>query len=120
YNVAFDIWTNGVATPGSTEIMIWNENFNQVPGGARITAVTLGGRAYDVWKTPDNGYIAFVRAGVFTAGTVVILSIIQWTIAQGWLAANSTLGQLDFGVEIVSTNGTDATFQFTDFSITTN
>src|SRR5262245_9400914 len=42
YNVAFDIWTNGVATPGSTEIMIWNENFNQVPGGARITAVTLG------------------------------------------------------------------------------
>jgi hypothetical protein len=39
---------------------------------------------------------------------------------KGWLPSNSTLGQLDFGVEIVSTNGTNATFKFTDFSITTN
>ncbi len=44
----------------------------------------------------------------------------QWTIARGWFAANSTLGQIDFGVEIVSTEGAKATFQFTDFSITTN
>src|ERR1043166_8811511 len=28
YDVAYDIWTNGVATPGCTEFMIWNENFN--------------------------------------------------------------------------------------------
>jgi hypothetical protein len=41
-------------------------------------------------------------------------------MAQGWLPSNSTLGQIDFGVEIVSTNGAAATFQSTDFSITTN
>lgn len=29
------------------------------------------------------------------------------------------MGQIDFGVEICSTNGTNATFEFTDFSITT-
>src|SRR5262249_1572171 len=36
YNVAYDIWMNGIAKPGCTEIMIWNENFNQVPGGRYV------------------------------------------------------------------------------------
>jgi hypothetical protein len=39
---------------------------------------------------------------------------------QGWLPGNSTLGQIDWGVEIVSTNGTNAAFKCTDFSITSN
>jgi hypothetical protein len=120
YNVAYDIWTNGVAASGSTEFMIWTENYKQVPAGTRVMSATFGGRTYDVWKTSNNHYIAFVPAAVFTSGTIDILEIFTWTMAQGWLPANSTLGQIDFGVEIVSTNGADATFQFTDFSITTN
>jgi len=120
YDVAYDIWTNGVASSGSTEFMIWTENYNQVPAGSRVATVALGGRAYEVWKTSDNHYIAFVPTAVVTSGAVDILQIFTWTMSQGWLPANSTLGQIDFGVEIVSTNGADATFQFTDFSITTN
>ncbi len=119
YDVAYDIWTNGVAASGSTEFMIWNENYNQVPGGSLAATATLGGRTYNVYKTSTNGYIAFVPTAVFTSGTLDVLEIFNWTIAKGWLPANSTLGQLDFGVEIVSTNNTNATFQFTDFSITT-
>jgi hypothetical protein len=120
YDVAYDIWTNGVADPGSTEFMIWTENFHQVPAGDHVTTVTLGGRAYDVWKESDNHYIAFVPTAVVTSGSVDLLAIFNWTIAQGWLPANSTLGQVDFGVEIVSTGGAPATFQFTDFSITSD
>ncbi len=120
YNVAYDIWTNGVATSGSTEIMIWTENYHQVPAGSLATTTTLGGRTYDVWKTSDNHYIAFVPTAVVTSGTLDVLEIFTFTMSQGWLAADSTVGQIDFGVEIVSTNGTDTTFQFTDFSITTN
>jgi hypothetical protein len=120
YNVAYDIWINGVATPGCTEIMIWNENFNQVPAGSKAATVTFGGRTYDVFKTSSSGYIAFVPTAVFTSGTVDLLEIFKWTMAQGRLPANSTLGQICFGVEIVSTNGADATFYFTDFSITSN
>lgn len=118
YNVAYDIWTNGVATSGSTEFMIWTENYNQVPAGTLATTTTFGGRTYDVWKTPNNHYIAFVPSAVFTSGTIDLLEIFNWTISQGWLPSNSTLGQICFGVEIVSTGGGDATFQFTDFSIT--
>ena len=120
YDVAYDIWTNGVATPGCTEFMIWNENYKQTPGGSLAATVTLGGRTYNVYKTSSNGYIAFIPTAVFTSGTVDILEIFNWTISKGWLPANSTLGQLDFGVEIVSTNGTNAVFKCTDFSITTN
>ena len=117
YDVAYDIWTNGVATSGSTEFMIWVENFHQVPAGTKAKTVTLGGRTYDVWKTSDNHYIAFVPTVVFTSGTIDILEIFKWTTMQGWFPASSTLGQLDFGVEIVETGGSAATFQFTDFSI---
>jgi hypothetical protein len=120
YNVAYDIWTNGVATSGSTEFMIWTENYNQVPAGNKATTTTFGGRTYDVWKTSNNQYIAFVPTTVFTSGTVDLLEILKWTISQSWLPANSTLGQICFGVEIVSTNGANATFNFTDFSITSN
>jgi hypothetical protein len=118
YNVAYDIWVNGVATPGCTEFMIWNENFNQVPSGDKVTTVDLGGRTYDVWRTSSGGYIAFVPTEAFTSGTVDILEILNWAIAQGWIPGSSTLGQICFGVEIVSTDGSDATFHFTDFSIT--
>jgi hypothetical protein len=120
YDVAYSIWTNGVAANGSTEFMIWTENYNQVPSGSLAATVALGGVTYNVWKTSNNGYIAFVPTVVFTSGTVDILEIFKWTMSQGWLPANATLGQIGFGVEIVSTNSTNATFKFTDFSITTN
>jgi Glycosyl hydrolase family 12 len=118
YNVAYDIWTNGIATSDSTEFMIWTENYKQVPAGKRAMTVTLGGRTYDVWKTSNNHYIAFVPTTTLTSGTLDLLEIFTWTIAQGWLPEDATLGQICFGVEIVSTDGQDAMFEFTDFSIT--
>jgi hypothetical protein len=120
YDVAYDIWTNGVATSGSTEFMIWTENYNQAPSGSLAATVTFGGRTYNVWKTSNNGYIAFVPTVVFTSGAVDLLEIFKWTMSKGWFPSNSTVGQIDFGVEIVSTNGVNAVFKFTDFSITTN
>jgi hypothetical protein len=120
YNVAYDIWANGVATSGSTEIMIWTENFRQVPAGDKVARVGLGGRTYNVWKTSDNHYIALVPTAVMKSGSIDLLAIFKWLMSKGWLPANSTLGQIDFGVEIVSTDGRNATFTFTDFSITDN
>lgn len=117
YNVAYDIWTNGVATSGSTEIMIWTENFKQVPAGDRVARVSLGGRTYNVWKTSDNHYIALVPTVVMKSGSIDLLAVFKWLMSKGWLSASSTLGQIDYGVEIVSTDGKNATFSFTDFSI---
>lgn len=119
YNVSYDIWLNGIATAGSNEVMIWTENYNQVPAGRKMETVTLGGRAYDVWKTNSNAYIAFVPAAAVTSGSIDLLEILKWIQSKGWIPANSTLGQICFGIEIVSTNGMDAKFSITDFSIHT-
>lgn len=120
YNFAYDIWINGIAKPGCTEIMIWTENFNQVPGGNHIQDMTFGGQTYKVYKRSNSGYIAFVPTANFNSGTLDLLEIMKWTISKGWLSPKSTLNQICFGVEIVSTDDANATFQITAFSIDAN
>ncbi len=115
YEDAYDIWLNGIAGSGSTEVMIWTENYHQVPGGSVAGSATFDGRAYTVWKS--GSYIAFVANTNFTSGTVNLLEIFNWIIAQGWIPANSTLGQVDYGAEIVSTNNVPATFTFSNFAV---
>lgn len=120
YDVAFDIWLNGVATEGSTELMVWTDNYNQVPAGDQVATVTWDDRTYDVWRTSGGEYIAFVPAEPYTSGTFDILEMFDWTVDQGWLDADATVGQIGFGIEIVETGGGDATFYVTDFAITEN
>jgi hypothetical protein len=117
YNVAYDIWLNGIATRGCTEIMIWTENFNQRPSGNFVQVATFGDQTYKVYKRPSDGYIAFVATTNFTSGTVKLLDITKWAINKGWLSTASTLNQICFGVEMVSTDDKDARFQVTAFSI---
>ena len=116
YEDAYDIWLNGIASSGSTEVMIWTENHGQVPAGSDQGTVSIDGRSYTEWKTPGN-YVAFVANSNFTSGTMNLLAFFQWIIAKGWIPASSTLGQVDYGVELVSTNGVPATFTFSDFSV---
>jgi hypothetical protein len=117
YNVAYDVWLNGIASPGCTEIMVWTENYKQVPGGKYLEDVTFGNQSYKVYKTPNTGYIAFVATTNFTSGTVNLLGIMKWCAARGWFSNNSTLNQICFGVEFVSTDDAEATFQVSAFSI---
>src|SRR5262249_33822519 len=72
YEFAYDIWLNGIASSGSTEVMIWTDNFNQVPSGSVQETFTLGGRSYQVYKS--GSYIAFVDTNNVTAGTVDLLA----------------------------------------------
>jgi hypothetical protein len=118
YNVAYDIWLNGVADNNSTEVMIWTENYRQVPAGSKVTSATFGGKTYDVWKTSDNRYIAFVPRTVMYSGTLDLLAMLKWLQGRGWLSSTATLGQVCFGVEVVHTGGTTARWDFTDFAIT--
>ena len=86
--------------------------------GSKTTTVTFGGRAYAVWKTSDNRYIAFVPTTPITSGSLDLLQMFKWLTSKGWLAAGAVLDQICYGVEIVYTDGAPRTFTFTDFSIT--
>lgn len=117
YNVAYDIWLNGV--PGNNEVMIWTENRGQTPAGDRVaTGLSFSGTTWDLYATDDNSYLAFVPAQPLTRGTLDLKAFLDYLVAKGRVPANSTLGQICYGVEVVSTDGKPATFQFTDFSIT--
>jgi hypothetical protein len=118
YEFAYDIWLNGVATNGSTEVMIWTDNFNQTPSGSQVDSVTYDGQTYKVFKS--GSYIAFVETNNVTSGTVNLLSFFNYIIGKGWIPSTSTLGAIDYGVELVSTDAHDATFAVSNFSLTTN
>ncbi len=115
YEDAYDIWLNGIGGANSTEVMIWTENHGQTPSGSVQGTVTMGGRSYTVWKT--GNYIAFVPGANFTSGTMDLLAFFKWIMSKGWIAGSATLGQVDYGVELVSTNGAPATFAFSNFAV---
>ena len=118
YEFAYDMWLNGVADTNSTEVMIWTDNFNQVPSGSVQETVTFDGQSYQVYKS--GSYIAFVSMNNVTSGTLNLLSFFNHIISKGWVAASSTLGAIDYGVELVSTNGMSEMFTVDAFSLTTN
>jgi hypothetical protein len=115
YEDAYDIWLNGLATAGSTEVMIWTQNNGQRPSGSVVGSLTVDGRTYAVWKA--GSYIAFVASSNFTSGTMELLPFFQYIIGKGWVASDSTLSQVCYGVELVSTNNAAATFTFSNYSV---
>ncbi len=112
----YDIWLNGVASNGSTEIMIWTYNHGQTPSGSIVASFADGGQTYDVWKS--GSYIAFVDRTNVQSGNLNLLDFFNFVISKGWIPTSSTIGQIDHGMELVSTNGTNAKFQVNNFSIT--
>ncbi|MFC8502749.1 FG-GAP-like repeat-containing protein [Pedococcus sp. NPDC057267] len=118
YDVAYDLWLNGVP---NDEVMIWTDNYKQVPAGSRFASgVSLGGHTWDVYATSDNGYIAFVpsNGARLTSGTVDLKAMLSYLVARGRVASGSTVDQICYGVEVVDTGGSPATWKFTNFSIT--
>lgn len=121
YEDAYDIDINVVSKDHPTELMIWTHNHGQSPGGSLQGTVTLDGRAWQVWKGVGSfTYVAIVAEQPFTSGTLDLLSVFNWLIGKGWIPANSTLDQVCFGAEIVSTNGAPATFSYSNFSVSTS
>lgn len=48
WDVAYDMWLNGVADKNSTELMIWTQNSGQTPAGSKRGTVTISGHSWDL------------------------------------------------------------------------
>jgi Glycosyl hydrolase family 12 len=114
YNVAFDIW---IGSGFSHELMIWTENVGQRPAGSQIGTTTIGGQTYQVWRSGsgDGGILTYVATPAQLFGTMPLSLFFADVRARGWTP--TTTWQVDFGVEIVDTNGTPQRINFTDFYI---
>lgn len=115
YNIAFDIW---LGSGFSHELMIWTDNWGQRPLGNVVDTVTIGGHQYQVWRSGsgDGGVITYLSTTPQVSGDMPLSEFFKDVQNRGWKA--TTTWQVDYGVEIVDTNGNPERFNFTNFAIT--
>ena len=107
-----------MADNNSTELMIWTDNHRQVPSG-RVVAkgIDFSRRTWKLWATSDHHYLAFVPNKPLSHGTIALKQRFGYLVSHGFLPKGSTVGQVDFGYEIVSTNGARHKFKIDRFKV---
>lgn len=108
WDAAYDLWTNNY----TNETMIWNQwagSPSYWPGQAKIK-VKLGGVPYHFLA--NGGELLFFRDTQTTSGSVDILAAWRWEVAHGYAKSTDVPTQLEYGVEVCSTNGSE-TFPMT-------
>lgn len=132
YNVGWDLWLNGVAGGNYTEMMIWTQRGgNAQPAGSRRADWTApGGQVYEVWwdgntyAMAGGSYLAFISKTTQTSGTIDIRAFIAEAASRGYINANPSLNQLNYGIEVrdtgSATSSNPARFTLTDFALTLN
>jgi hypothetical protein len=118
HDEAYSVWLD----QQTVLVRVWVDSFNRTPSGTLVTQTTLGGRTYDVWsgKNGSQTQVTLVSTPTFSWGTVDLLQILKFAVAQGLVPSGATLGQIELGVEIASTGGQSATFAFNDVAILTH
>jgi hypothetical protein len=115
WDAAYDLWLND----WGTEIMIWNQ-WSGAQGywpPQATTAVTLGGVPYHFLN--NGGELMFFRDSQVSSGSVDILAALNWLVSQGIVKSTDVPTQLEYGVEICSTNGPE-TFPLTGLTFSAN
>jgi hypothetical protein len=110
---AYDIWLNDL----NKEVMVWVDNHGQTPAGSKVAAYSVSGATWDLYVTSDNSYMAFVREGNADSGSVDLFTLLKDLEGRGLLSSSDTLWQVNFGFEISSTGGRQASFSVTNYSL---
>jgi hypothetical protein len=115
YDFAYDVWLDRVATHGATEVMIWTDHQGTMPHVPRQGRFSSGGVRYTVYRS--GRFIAFLGPNR-DAGQVDLLAFFRYGVERGWIRPAATVMQIDYGVEICSTEGRPRLFAVTDFALT--
>jgi hypothetical protein len=114
WDAAYDLWLNN----WGTEIMIWNEyTGTQLYWSTQGTPVTLAGVPYHFINL--GGEFIFTRDTMVKSGSVDLLAAMQYLVSIGKVKSTDVPTQLEYGVEICSTVGTE-TFPLTGVTFTLN
>jgi Glycosyl hydrolase family 12 len=129
YNMAFSLWAVS-SLPASRnvithEIMIWNANSAQSPGGTKRDMLIVDGVVYDVYveeNHADNSgqnsnrwmYVAFVPSRPLLRGRLDISSFIDYMLQKKMITDTHYLTSLEFGNEVSEGSGI---VEIRDFSL---
>lgn len=108
WDAAYDLWLNNFGT----EIMVWNQwagGQSFWPNQATIT-LSLGGVPYKFFN--NGGELMFFRQTQVTSGSVDLLAAFNWLVTNGYVKSTDVPTQLEYGVEVCTTVGTE-TFPMT-------
>jgi hypothetical protein len=118
WDAAYDLWTDN----WQNETMVWNQwsGSNAFWPGQATTSLTIDGVGYTFFANGTNCSAAvestceymFFRDTQVTSGSVDLAAIFQWEVANGYAKASDVPTQLQYGVEISYTNGSE-TFPMT-------
>jgi hypothetical protein len=111
---AYDLWLNGY----SDEVMVWVDNHGQQPAGLVSSEAVLSGQHFRVYRGNAHMVSLVLLSGTHEAtGSVNLLLALRWLVDHGYLSGRVTLTQVDFGWEIVSTDGMPLRFTLHDYSL---
>jgi hypothetical protein len=132
WDAAYDIWDSADAY----EIMIWTNYTGTATGGGNVkpisstytsagnaqavyTNVSIGGATYNVYEgNVGHNVISLLRTSKTNNTTTNILAVLQWIKSVGYFG-NITVGQVQYGVEVTSTSGSQ-TWTMSNYTLTHN
>ncbi|WP_443750761.1 GH12 family glycosyl hydrolase domain-containing protein [Asticcacaulis solisilvae] len=132
WDAAYDVWDS----TNKYEIMIWMNYTGTSTGGGNVkpisynwssagnavpvyTNVSVGGSTWNVYEGSNgsNNVISFLRTTKTNNATTDIKAILNWIKGIGYFG-NITVGQLQYGVEVTSTNSASSTWTMSNYTVT--
>jgi hypothetical protein len=111
---AYDLWLNGY----KNEVMVWVDNHGQQPNGIVSAEAVLSGQHFRVYRGNAHMVSLVLLSGTHEAtGSVNLLLALRWLVDHGYLGGRASLTQVDFGWEIVSTDGIPLEFTLRSYSL---
>jgi hypothetical protein len=124
YEAAYDLWLGTPSSQYGQEIMVWTDNHGQTPAGSdtgKTWTDPTTGDVYEIWVTSpsaaaDNPLVTFVAQKNATSGSVDLLDVFKFLQTDG-LTTETGVNQMDYGFEICSTSGQNATFSLNGYTL---
>jgi hypothetical protein len=111
---AYDLWLNDYRN----EVMVWVDNHGQQPNGIVSSEAVLSGQHFRVYRGNAHMVSLVLLSGTHeTTGSVNLLLGLRWLVDHGYLRGSALLTQVDFGWEIVSTDGVPLKFTLHSYSL---
>ena len=104
WDAAYDLWTNN----WTNETMIWNQWAGSQAywyTASGVQAITIDGVAYHF--IANGSELIFMMVNQEQSGSANILAVWQWEVANGYAKSTDVPTQLEYGVEVCSTNGNE-------------